>query len=346
MQKDIKPTEAQQGEVIAFYGDLTSINPEDVAFRGFAIEPKTVLAYVKEHKDNPHFTMMYAQEEKSKLFPDVAAQIREINPQTQFMQINSIAEFASYYDKGDREMDRELHPVESVKMLARPDTLFYDVKERAQPVAEKKQVPSREYLSIIDIGFREGFSDLSKQMSEISRPIKEFDEDKIERAQAFLDEMKLQGYDASSAIVQDQINMSKRLLHQEFSKDYILPVTGKTAVESIEKVIPGMPAKSIKEGVMDGIEFAHDLVGDKDRGHLKIEFECHNNDISDCHIKGVYREYEQDKVETKESSVENIKVDKSGKAIYEHESNITLRQENENDSINEYNDDQGYVIGD
>lgn len=97
---------------------------------------------------------------------------------------------------------------------------------------------------------------------------------------------------------------------------------------------------------MDGIEFVHDLAGDKDRGHLKIEFECHNNDISDCHIKGVYREYAQDNVETKENTGTNIKVDESGKAIYEHESNITLREENENDMANDENHEQGYGIGD
>lgn len=87
MQKDIKPTEEQQGEVIAFYGDLTSINPEDVAFRGSATEPETVLAYVNEHKDNPHFTMMYSSKDRGKLLSGLHTQIIEINPHTQFMQI-------------------------------------------------------------------------------------------------------------------------------------------------------------------------------------------------------------------------------------------------------------------
>ena len=100
MQNTLKHTqqlEANDGEVIAFYGDLTSINPEDVDFKGTIIKHNTVLAYVNEHKNNPHFTMMYPQANKSELFSGIAEQIREINPHTQFMQINSIEDFAHYW---------------------------------------------------------------------------------------------------------------------------------------------------------------------------------------------------------------------------------------------------------
>ena len=152
--------------------------------------------------------------------------------------------------------------------------------------------------------------------------------------QEFLDFMGLKGYEVNNFHRDSMIDIAKISLREEFFKDYALPQAGKTAVESIEKVIPGGQAKSIKEGIYDAVEFASDMVGDTDRGHLRIEYDC--TSLSDCHIKGVYREYEDSKEitseKTEEATKKNIEIDESGKAIYEHESNISLDQTNTFDS--------------
>jgi len=319
-------TQKSEGETILFYGEFASISP-DTQMKGGAIDSSLLLDAVKEHKDDRYLTVM--DTDYISLNSELKQEVAKINPNTQFIQVNTLEEFVEYYDKG---MDREVHPIENVITI--DSVMFYDAIEKKQPEVQEKVTKPKEYIKATDISSNEILNDLSSQIDMVT--------DLKRDPQEFLDLMGLKGYDADDPM----INIAKINLSKEFFKKYSLPQAGKTAVESIEKVIPSMPAKSIKEGVMDGIEFVHDLVGDKDRGHLKIEFECHNNDISDCHIKGVYREYTQDNVETQENTIENIKVDESGKAIYEHESNITLRQENENDSINEYNDDQGYGIGD
>ena len=144
-------TETSEKEVIAFYGDLVTINPKDVDFHGSIIESSTVLSYVKEHQDSQYFTIMYSDESRHKLFTELNEEIVDINPHTQFISINSIGEFSNYYDNGSKNMDRELHPVESVKMLS--DSLFYDVKEREQPKIVEKQQPVKEHVKLSEIGY-------------------------------------------------------------------------------------------------------------------------------------------------------------------------------------------------
>ena len=281
-----------EGEVISFYGDLVSINPKDADFHLSSVESSTVLSYVKEHNESRYFTMMYAE----KPIPeDLQKDILSINPHTRFMHIEDIEEFANYYDNGSKEMDRELHPVESVRMLARQDVLYYDVKEREKHEVKAEAVHPREYIKATDISSNEMMRDLIQQINKVTHL----------KDQEFLDSMGLKD-DANSLGTQSMINAAKTNLKNEFFRDYALPQAGKTAVDSIDKVIPSMPTKSIKEGIEDGIEFVYDMVGDKDKGHLKIEYSC--TSLSDCHIKGVYREIENEKMNDKNLS----KVDENG----------------------------------
>jgi hypothetical protein len=273
-------------EVIAFYGDLTSVNAEDVVFRGSATKESTVLSFVQSHQEDTYFTMMYTQE--MQIPKELEKEIASINPHTQFVQINSIGEFAEYYDNGSKTMDRELYPVESVKMLS--DSLFYDVKEREQPKVEKEQQVPREYLKISDISLREGISDLNEQINKITEYVDSFDKNKIEKTQEFLDTMGLQGYDPTDGQVQSQVEIVKRELHQEFVKDYTLPIAGKTAIDNLDVMLPSKVGNSVD----DVIEFTHDLLGDTHEGKVKLDFEC--TSLSDCHIKGAYRELENEKI--------------------------------------------------
>jgi len=286
-----------EGEVISFYGDLVSMSPKDADFHLAVVEGSTVLSYVKEYNESKHFTMMYAE----KPIPeDLQKDILSVNPHTQFVHIGDIEEFANYYDNGSKAMDRELHPVESVKMLAREDVLFYDVKEREIPEVEEKQ-PLREYMKPTDISFREGMSDLTVQINEITASIG-FDDKTVEKTQNFLDAMGLKGYDASNSGTQQQVTIAKINLHQEFNRDYTVPISGKATIENLDVMLPSKAGKS----VADAIEFTHDLIGDSDPGKLKLEFEC--TDLSDCHIKGAYREMENERTDDKSLS----KVDENG----------------------------------
>ncbi len=315
-------TPKSEGETILFYGEFASISA-DTQMKGGAIDSFLLLDAVKEHKDDRYLTVM--DTDYISLSSELKQEVSKINPNTQFIQAHTLEEFAEYYDKG---MDRKVHPVDNVITI--DSVMFYDTIEKEQPEVQEQVSKPKEYIKATDISTHEILNDLSSQMNMVTHL----------KGQEFLDFMGLKGYDADDLL----INIAKINLSKEFFKKYSLPQAGKTAVESIEKVIPSMPAKSIKEGVMDGIEFVHDIVADKDKGTLKIEFECHNNDISDCHIKGVYREYAQDNVETKESTVENIKVDESGKAVYEHESNITIEQNATDTYTQDLNDSNDYVM--
>ena len=247
-------------EVIAFYGDLTSVNAEDVVFRGSATKESTVLSFVQSHQEDTYFTMMYTQE--MQIPKELEKEIASINPHTQFVQINSIGEFAE----------------------------FYDVKEREQPKVEKEQQVPREYLKISDISLREGISDLNEQINKITEYVDSFDKNKIEKTQEFLDTMGLQGYDPTDGQVQSQVEIVKRELHQEFVKDYTLPIAGKTAIDNLDVMLPSKVGNSVD----DVIEFTHDLLGDTHEGKVKLDFEC--TSLSDCHIKGAYRELENEKI--------------------------------------------------
>jgi len=297
--------EASQKEVIAFYGDMVSINPKDVDFHGSATEDSAVLSYVKEHQDNQYFTIMYSDESRSKLFTELNEKIVDINPHTQFIPINSIEEFSNYYDNGSKNVDRESHPVESVKMLAQQDALFYDVKDREPKIEESKPVElKREYIKGSTISSNEMIKDVQAQ----------FDKDMELYGQEFLDKMGLKGYNPELISTESSIMQAKLQLRDELTQNYILPQAKATIINNIDKVIPGNQAKSVK----DGIEFVYDLLGDTDRGHLKIEYDCKS--LGDCHIKGVYREYEKSKEATTEKIVEQREesnVSKEG-AVLEH----------------------------
>ena len=298
--------EKSKGETIAFFGDLVSIDPKDADVHLSVIEYDTLFSYVKEHKESNPFTMMYPNNRG--ISEDLQKEILSINPHTHFMEINNIEEFTNYYDNGSKEIDRELHPVESVKMLARQDVLFYDVKEREKLEVKVEVAKPKEYIKPTDISLRESISDLQKQIREDCKPIEEFDKEKVEKIQKFLDTMGLKGYDASDKNVQRNVDIQKVNLNKEFSRDYLIPITGKTAVENIKNVIPGTQVKDAK----DGLEVAYDLVADKDSRHLKIEYDCKS--LGDCHIKGVYREFDEQKSKEEavdENSAENIEQTKT-----------------------------------
>ena len=145
--------------------------------------------------------------------------------------------------------------------------------------------------------------------------------------QEFLDFMGLKGYDVNNFYRDSMIDIAKISLREKFFKEFARPQAKKTTEKNIGRV--RQPTS-----IIDGILMALGIVGDTDRGHLRIEYDC--TSLSDCHIKGVYREYEDSKEitseKTEEATKKNIEVDESGKAIYEHESNISLVQTNTFDS--------------
>jgi len=305
------------GEVIAFYGDLTSMSPNDVDFRGLAITDTTVLSYVKEHQSETLFTMMHTQEDKIGL--DLQKEILTINPDTQFMRVDNLEEFTQYYDFGSKTMDRELHPVESVEMLN--DVLFYDIKEREKPEVVEKQVP-KEYVkaSTIEPNERTNLTNKMKIISEMS-------------PEDFVAYSGLQGFDLNSKNDVDMIKIVQFEMHKEFSQTYILPSVLQTAKDNITTAIPGTPAKSIKDGLLDGVEFVHDLLGDKDEGHLEIELDCETR--GECHPK-VHRVHEDDSKKEVEVN-EKGQVVLDGNSTQEKNENIeekTNTQEKETDSYN------------
>jgi len=281
MQNSNTPPTQNEGEHILFYGEFASISA-DTQMKGGAIDSSLLLKAVEEHRDDTYLTVM--DTDYISLNTELKQEVTEINPHTQFVQVHNLGEFTEYYDRG---MDRELHPVESVTTIE--SVMFYDTIEKEQPKVKTEVEEPREYIKATEISSNEMMNDLQSQLNTVIHL----------KGQEFLDFMGLKD-DVESLGTESMINLAKSNLKNEFFKDYALPQAGKTAVDSIEKVIPSMPAKSIKEGVLDGIEFVYDMVGDKDRGHLKIEYDCKS--LSDCHIKGVYREYENE--QTKEASSE------------------------------------------
>jgi len=316
MQNTINTNSSQQSEPesILFYGDFASIS-SDTQMRGGAINSSLLLDAVKEHQNDTYLTVMDTN--YISLNTELKKEVLEINPNTHFIQVKSLGEFTEYYDRG---MDREIHPVESVITI--DSVMFYDTIEKEQPEVKADVAKPKEYIKATEISTNEMMKDLSRDLDKVTES----------EPQEFLDFMGLKGYDANKNSL--EVRVAQMNLSKEFARDYAIPQAAKTAVESIEKVIPGGQAKSIKEGIQDAVEFVSDMVGDTDRGHLRIEYDC--TSLSDCHIKGVYREYEDSKEitseKTKETTKENIEVDESGKAIYEHESNIGLDQANTFDS--------------
>jgi len=312
MQNTTNSSHQSEGESILFYGKFASISL-DTHMRGGAIDSSLLLHAVEEHKDDTSLTVM--DTDYISLSTELKNEVIEINPNTQFIQVTTLREFTEYYDRG---MDRELHPVESVTTI--DSVMFYDTLEKEQPEVKVEVEKPREYLKATELSSNEMMKDLNGELTKVV---------KLE-PQEFLDFMGLKGYNAEKDGL--MIAVAQENLKNEFFQKYALPQAGKTAVESIEKVIPSMPAKSIKDAVLDGVEFVSDIVGDTDRGHLVIEYDC--TSLSDCHIKGVYREYEDTKEassETTNEKIENkIELDESGKAIYEHESNIVVENEQTN----------------
>ena len=288
------PEEQQHsdGEVISFYGDLVSINPEDVDFHLSVMESSTVLSYVNEHNESEQFTMMYAQEKR--IPEDLQKEIVSINPQTQFMQIDTIEEFANYYDNGSKEMDREVHPVESVKMLAREDVLFYDVKERE--ILEVKEVQVvKEYVKLSEVGYLGVVDELNNLREEI----------KNWNPEEFKEHTGFQGND-------NNIDMMKEGLYNQI-RIIAVKNTGTTLLDTIS-----MPAKKVTDLVTSTIEKLYNLAKDKDI-KLEAEFECSEDE---CSITGF------NLIEVDEKSKEATQENKIAEKVDISDSNSTEKKEN------------------
>jgi hypothetical protein len=315
MQNKNTSFKQNEGEYLLFYGEFASISP-DIQMKGGAIDSSLLLKAVKEHRDNTYLTVLDTH--YISLSAELKKEVIEINPNTQFVQVHNLKEFTEYYDRG---MDRELHPVQSVTNIE--SVMFYDTIKHEQPEVKAKVEKPKEYIKATTISSNEMMNDLQSQLNNVI--------DLKRDPQEFLDFMGLKGYDARQDSM--MISVAKINLRDEFFRDYALPQAGKTAVESIEKVIPSMPAKSIKEGLQDGIEFVHDMVGDRDRGHLKIAYEC--TSLSDCHIKGVYRELENEKTveQTKESNEEIMLENNTSKSSSEMEQFNKIEQQIREENI-------------
>ena len=315
---DNNTSQQSKGENILFYGEFASISP-DIHMKGGAIDSSKLLSAVQAHKDDAYLTVM--DTDYISLSIELKQEVAEINPNTQFIQVSNLGEFTEYYDRG---MDRELHPVENVTSIE--SVMFYDTIEKEQPEVKKEIDKPREYIKATDISSSEMLKDLNSDLKKMIDL----------KPQEFLDFMGLKD-DVNSTGTESMIGLAKMNLSKEFFRDYSLPQAGKTAVESIEKVIPSMPAKSMKEAIQEGAEFVYDMVGDTDRGHLVIDYDC--TSLSDCHIKGVYREYEDTKEaiseKVDETTKDKIEVDESGRVIYDHESNITV-EANQLEQTNTY----------
>ena len=298
-----------EGETIAFYGDLISVNKEDVDFYGSVTKDDTVLSFVTEHQDDKHFTLMYPQESRSELFSGLHEKIININPNTQFMQISSIEEFANYYDNGSKEMDREKYPVESVKMLAEQDVLFYDVKERVDSTISEEKQPIKEYVKLSQVGYL----GLGEELARISKEISSWTKEEFKENVGFEEEVSSIDFELMSLQLQAEIDKIK---FNDFAT---------TVVESVS-----MPAKKATDLVTNTIEKLYNLAKDKDV-QLEAEFECSTNE---CKITGfnLVEIAEKSKEVTQENKI-NEKVDISDSNSTEKKENIA---ENAQDQANTF----------
>jgi len=310
MQNNLSNTDNSQvnGEVIGFYGDMIAFS-EDAKHYATVTDGDELISFVTEHKDQNELMIMYPAIAQNDM-PQIQDKILQINPHTDFKQIDSMAEFVDYINTGSHEIDRELHPVQEIEMIN--TQVLYDVLEREVPEVKEPTaiVEPRVYIKASDIGNELG--DLNKEMRRIGDM----------NPQEFIDYSGLKGYDGDRdnlAIKAIQIQLSR-----EYTQQYVLPSSLGKTIDNISNVIPGSQAKNIG----DAIEFAHDLVGDKGYGDLKIELDT--SKYGECHIKGVYRSNEDEN--TKENTQETNEKSKEGfemKDLSNEKDVVEVSKENE-----------------
>ena len=296
------------GEVIGFYGDMIAFS-EDAKHYATVTDGDELISFVTEHKDQNELMIMYPAIAKNDM-PQMQDKILNINPHTDFKQIDSMAEFVDYLNTGSHEIDRELHPVQEIEMIN--TRVLYKVLEREVPEVKEPTaiVEPRVYIKASDIGNE--LMDLNKEMDRIQKM----------EAQEFIDYSGLKGYDADRDA--GLITAIKGELNIEYVQQYVLPSSLGKTIDNISNVIPGSQAKSIG----DAIEFAHDLVGDKRYGDLKIELDT--STYGECHIKGVYRSVEDENM--KENTQDPHEKSKDGfemKDLSKEKDVVEVSKENE-----------------
>jgi len=291
------------GEVIGFYGDVVTFS-EDAKHHYTAVNNEVLRDFMNENATQEHLMIMYPQIFAS-IVEDMKEEIISINPQTAFKQIGSMGEFMTYVETGSHEIDRELHPVESIQMLN--TDIYYNVIQRENPKVEEvvKEVP-KEYVKANTIESNEG-QKLAVKMDIIAKMTPE----------DFVAYSGLKGFDLNNESDVGMIKIVQLEMHKEFFQTYVLPSTLQTAKDNITASIPGPPAKSIKDGLIDGVEFVHELLGDKNAGHLEIELDCETR--GECHPK-VHRVYEDD-------NKKEIEVNERGEVILDSNS---IKEQSEN----------------